>query len=204
MVMALLMVMMAAALGSLAAQNANFELRSVGGLRQVTRLTRAGEAFAMSVGAYLSERARGGGLALNPADARWVSNDPAISLRDDYGLPAYIEDQSLFQVHLDEFVGNSYPLKASGMVPTDEALGGVANPFRFGGVALIERHKLPAQAGQGVGQANGVAVGQQPYRYCVTAFTRMFVPAEEPKQNEQRTRGLHESVALFRAYYDVR
>jgi hypothetical protein len=176
----------------------------VGGLRQVSRLAHAGEAFAMSVGAYLSERARGGGLALNPADARWLSSDPAISVRDDYGLPAYVDDQSLFQVQLEEFVGDSYPLGASGMVPPDKDLGGVANPFRFGGIALIERHKLPALAGQGIGQANGVAVGQQPYRYCVTAFTRMFVPSEEPKANEARTRGLHESLALFRAYYDVR
>lgn len=197
----LLVVMMTGGLAMFAAQSATFESRALGSVRQVQRLRRASESFLVTVESFLAERSIGGSGLLEPADRRFT--DPTLqSHRDAYGLPAYAGDASLYQVRPDGFTGESFPLRASTALPGHELAAGAISPFAFDGVALIELHELPADAGQGIGQNSSMAAGQKAYRACTTVYTRMSLPSAGAPGADPRA--MHESVGVARAYFELR
>src|SRR4051812_44700199 len=80
----LLVVTMMSGLAAFAAQNGTFEVRSVGGMRQLQRLRRSGESFVVAVASFLGERFIGGKGTVAPADTRWATGG---AFRGQYNLP---------------------------------------------------------------------------------------------------------------------
>lgn len=198
----LLVVMMTGGLAMFAAQSATFESRALGSTRQVQRLRRAGEGFLVAVESYLAERAIGGNGLIERADLRWTDQSRQ-NYRDAYGLPAYLNDSSLYQVRPEGFTGESYPLREQTSLPGNELSAGAVSPFVFDGIALIEMHEMPGDAGQGIGQNAGMAAGQKTFRACTTVYTRMSLPSESGTPGAD-PRAMHESVGVARAYFELR
>ncbi|MFT3924968.1 MAG: hypothetical protein QM778_20700 [Myxococcales bacterium] len=202
----LVVVMMMSGLAGFAAQNGTFEVRSVGGTRQLSRLRRSGESFLVVVGAFLAERFVGGKGTVSIADTRWMAaattSDPNENLRRRYNLPEYVSDTSLMQVGRNEFGGASFPLGKATLPKDAEINSGTVTPFEFDGIALLERYDMPADAGQGMGVNAGMQSGLRNFRVCATAYSRLLLPGDTGRTGEARQ--LHESLGISRAYFDLR
>jgi hypothetical protein len=201
----MLVVLMMAGLATFAVQTASFESRSVAGGRQLQRLRRAAESFAVFTSAWLAERAMGGVAGLEVADNRWVGDgEMSKTFRAKYGLPAYAADTSLYQLRSDNLAGTTFPLGTKSLPKDSDISAGAVTPFSFDGHSLIELYRLPADEGQGIGQNNGSASGQTRYRAVITSFTSMFLPPEMDGARTLDVRQLHEAVATARGFYDLR
>jgi hypothetical protein len=195
----LMMVMMAAGLGTFAASNATYELRAAGGVVQGKRLARAGEAFAEAVGSRFAQLKLD---AVAPPSAGWTDpSDPPVALRQSYGLPGYNNDTAIGEILLATFENDTTGCFPVTPTPDDAAISaGAASPYRVSGRALVELWEMPAPPGEAIGAVNGVRVGRTRYRAAVTAYTSMLVPDEAHRATD--TRGLHENVGVARAFYD--
>lgn len=200
----LLVVTMMSGLAAFAAQNGTYEVRSVGGTRQLQRLRRSGESFVVAVGSFLGERFVGGKGTVSVADTRWTANlgTEVGDFRKQYNLPSYVDDPSLLQVSRNEFGGPNYPLGVATLPEDSDINPGVVYPFVLDGVALLERYDMPSEAGQGMGLNSSMQSGQRSYRVCVTAYSRLRVSGDRQRVNE--TRQLHESLGISRAYFELR